>query len=98
MSKPIIAEKAFEDMDNIWAYTIKTWSIEQADKYYNLIFDRIDFIGEFPMTGKDCSYIKTNLRCSVLESHLIFYQYIKEENYLEIIRILHQSADIKSVF
>jgi len=29
-----ISKKAFEDIDNIWFYTMETWSLQQADKYY----------------------------------------------------------------
>jgi toxin ParE1/3/4 len=94
----LIKEEALNDIDNIWAYTTERWSIEQADKYYNLILDKINFIAQFPMLGQDRNHIQKNYRSFIVESHLIFYQYIEEENYLKIIRILHQSVDIKSVF
>jgi len=43
-----ISEKAIEDLENIWTYTLHKWSIEQADRYYNLIINEIEFITNQP--------------------------------------------------
>ena len=90
-----ISEKAFEDIESIWLYTLETWSVEQADRYYNLIFDEIELITKYPLSGKDFSHVRKNYRCAKVKSHLIFYKYIKSEEIVEIIRILHQSMDIE---
>ena len=36
-----ISEKANQDIEKIWLYTFENWSLEQADRYYNLILDEI---------------------------------------------------------
>lgn len=90
-----IGEKAFEDIENIWLYTIETWSVEQADRYYNLLFDEIEYITEHPLSGRNADHIRKNYRCAKVKSHLIFYIYKKSENKVEIIRILHQSMDVE---
>jgi len=90
-----ISEKAFEDIENIWLYTIAVWSIEQADRYYNLLFDEIEYITEHPLSGKNVGHIRKNYRCVKVKSHLIFYKYKKAEKIVEIIRILHQSMDVE---
>jgi toxin ParE1/3/4 len=90
-----IGEKAFEDIENIWLYTIETWSVEQADRYYNLLFDEIEYITEHPLSGRNADHIRKNYRCTKVKSHLIFYRYKKLEKKVEIIRILHQSMDIE---
>ena len=90
-----ISEKAFEDIENIWFYTAKTWSVEQADRYYNVIFDEIDYLAEYPFSGRDYGHIRNDYRCSIVKSHLIFYRLKKNEELVEIIRILHQSMDIE---
>ena len=48
----VISKKAISDLEEIWLYTAEEWSIEQADRYYNLIFDEINFICKNPKTGK----------------------------------------------
>lgn len=44
--KYIISMEAVHDLEQIWIYTFETWSIEQADRYFNLITDEIEFIAE----------------------------------------------------
>jgi toxin ParE1/3/4 len=90
-----ISEKAFEDIENIWLYTIETWSVEQADRYYNLIFDEIVYITEHPLSGKNADHIRKNYRGGKVKSHLIFYRYKKLERKVETIIILHQSMDVE---
>ena len=43
-----ISNEAQNDLENIWLYTFITWSKEQADRYYDLIFDEVEFIIENP--------------------------------------------------
>ena len=90
-----VSEKAFEDIEKIWLYTVETWSVEQADRYYNLIFDEIEYISKNPTYGKDFGHIRKNYRYSKVKSHLIFYKIRKSDEIIEIIRILHQSMDIE---
>ena len=37
MAKFHFTNKALEDLIEIWEYTLKKWSENQAEKYYNLI-------------------------------------------------------------
>ena len=71
----IISVEASRDNENIWLYTKEKWSIEQADKYYNLIFDEIEKIAENLLNGRDCNHIRENYRCVKVKSHFIFYKY-----------------------
>ncbi|MDR2815898.1 MAG: type II toxin-antitoxin system RelE/ParE family toxin [Proteiniphilum sp.] len=90
-----MSEKTFEDIEKIWLYTAETWSVEQADRYYNLIFDEIEYIIRNPLSGKDFSHIRRSYRCSKVKSHLIFYKYRKSGEIVEVIRILQQNMDIE---
>ena len=40
----IISEKALEDINKIWIYTAENWSVEQANRYYNLILMRLNIL------------------------------------------------------
>jgi toxin ParE1/3/4 len=91
-----ISIKAGEDNENIWLYTLENWSLEQADRYINLIFDEIEYLANEPNSGKDFNHIKKNYRCSKVKSHLIFYRFTEKNKGIEIIRILHQTMDIKN--
>jgi len=89
-----ISEKAFEDIKNIWLYTVETWSAaEQADRYYNLIFDEIEHLAGHPAAGRCYDHIRKGYRCARVKSHLIFYRLGNPDEIIEIIRVLHQSMN-----
>ena len=85
---------ARNDLDNIWLYTFENWSIEQADRYLNLIIDEIEYIAQQPDSGSDFSYFRTGYYRSKIKSHFIFYRIDQKNGFVEIIRILHQRMDI----
>lgn len=93
--KLLISKKASEDIEKIWLYTYKNWSQEQADRYYNLILDEIEYIAENFESGKSVDYIKKGYRATVVKSHIIFYKKSKH-NIVEIIRVLHQKMDVEN--
>lgn len=85
---------ARNDLDNIWLYTFENWSIEQADRYLNLIIDEIEYIAQKPDSGSDFSYFRTGYYRSKIKSHFIFYRIDQKNGFVEIIRILHEKMDI----
>jgi toxin ParE1/3/4 len=88
-----ISQQAIEDLENIWIYTLKKWSKEQADRYYNLIIEEIEFVADNFMIGKSAEQTRKNYRVTKVKSHLIFYRKT-ENNIIEITRILHERMDI----
>lgn len=89
-----ISKEAADDLENIWFYTFENWSIEQADRYFNLLMDEIEFLSEKPYSGKDYSILRKGYFRSKVKSHFIFYKISKNSGDIEIIRILHQRMDI----
>jgi toxin ParE1/3/4 len=90
----LISKKAVADLEEIWLYTVEKWSVEQADRYYNLIFDEIAYICKNENAGKTMEYVRKGYRASKVKSHLIFYKISK--NIIEIVRILHERMDIEN--
>lgn len=90
-----ISKKAFVDLEDIWIYTAKRWSVEQADRYHRLIIDEVEYLGSNPNAGKAVSHIKPNYRVSVVKSHLVFYRFDKNLP-IEIIRVLHQKMNVEN--
>ena len=89
-----LSYQAEEDLESIWHYTYKNWSIEQADRYLNQIIDEIEYLSKNPYCGKDISEIKYGYFRWKVRSHFIFYKIDPLQEILEVIRILHQSMDI----
>lgn len=95
--KYTISQEAIRDIENIWLYTLENWSIEQADRYLNLIFDEMEYVAQNPTSGYDYSNIRKGyFRCRI-KSHFIFYKTNQKKKAIEIIRILHQRMDIESL-
>jgi toxin ParE1/3/4 len=95
MAEYIISEKALEDLNSIWLYTAENWSVEQANRYYNLIVDEIEYVSENFDSTKDFGSVRKNYSYSKVKSHLVFYK--KTENSeMEVVRILHERMDIKN--
>ncbi|MBI3512128.1 MAG: type II toxin-antitoxin system RelE/ParE family toxin [Bacteroidetes bacterium] len=92
-----LSKKALADIEGIWLFTVENWSVEQADRYYNLIFDEIEFLTKNPLSGKDYASVRKNYRCSRVQSHLIFYRIATNKETVEIIRVLHQRMDIETI-
>ena len=77
-----LTNKAIQDLDEIWIYTVNKWSEKQAKHptYLDRNYDEI-FVG---------------LYCRKCNKHLIFYHLV--DNEVEVVRILHQKMDIYSKF
>ena len=47
-----ISNKALDDFRKIWRFIYNTWSEPQADRYYKLIIQEIEFLSQNPDYGK----------------------------------------------
>lgn len=91
-----ISQEAASDLEEIWLYTYRTWSAEQANRYLDLLFDEIDYLTLKPESGIDYSHVRKGYLKSRVKSHFIFYRINAKKKELEIIRILHQMMDVDS--
>ena len=89
-----ISKQAIADINKIWIYTLQKWSKEQADRYYDLLMDEIQFVADNYMVTKSAEQTRKNYRVSKMKSHLIFFRK-NDEGVVEIVRILHQRMNIK---
>ncbi len=87
-----LSYEAQNDIEDIWLYTFENWSLEQADRYYQLIFDEIEYLTRNPSSGKEYTHVRKGYFRSKVKSHFVFYKVTLEG--IEIIRILHQEMDI----
>jgi len=88
----IISKRAVSDLEEIWLYTVNTWSVEQANRYYFLIINEIEYICRNIDSGKSMNYVRKGYRASKVKSHLIFYRVYNDT--VEIIRILHERMNV----
>lgn len=91
-----LLEKARNDLEEIWFYTFKNWSEEQADKYVGAILDEIEYLAAYPDSGRDQTHIREGYKYSQVKSHLIYYRVIKHGKEVEVVRVLHKRMDIEN--
>ena len=89
-----VSNEASADLENIWLYTFENWSLEQADRYVQLILDEFSYLSKDPYSGKDRNDIRQGYRSSKVKSHLIFYTIEIQRAQIKIERVLHESMDI----
>lgn len=94
MGKFHFTNKALEDLIGIWDYTIKEWSENQAEKYYNLLLNSCSDLANEPKLGKPYDILSLNVFGYKCGEHIIFYKEISKKE-IEIVRILHVMMDLK---
>lgn len=91
MSRFVLTPRAKADLDEIWDYTVRKWSIEQAERYLRLIAEAFELIAEMPERGRSCDGIREGYRKYPVDSHILFYREIADG--VDVVRILHQRMD-----
>lgn len=85
--------EATRDLHRIWRYTVRKWSPEQADLYFNELIETAKLIADNPALELDRSDIDPGIRAIRKNLHLIFYTV--EPDRIVIARILHERMDLK---
>ncbi len=86
--KLIIAPAAQRDLRGIFAYSVRTWGMGQAERYFGRIQKSLKLVAENPELGSERPDIRRPRRAFIVGSHIIIYR-IKNDD-LEVSRILHQ--------
>jgi toxin ParE1/3/4 len=95
MAKFYLSNKAVDDLNDIWDYTVNTWSEKQAENYYLLLMNSCQELANKPNLGKSYDAVEKNVFGFKTGEHLIFYQIVSQKE-IEVVRILHGMMDIKN--
>ena len=55
-----ISIEAKNDIEKIWLYTFENWSLEQVERYFDLIMDEIEYIAKKPNAGRTFNRKRTS--------------------------------------
>lgn len=99
MADIICSPQAERDLDSIGDYIAgRSQSLERAYRVLDAIEETIQFVSEFPGTGK----ARPDLHPDVRQFPVTAYNYVVyfrvTENGIELVRVLHGSRDIPNVF
>jgi toxin ParE1/3/4 len=87
----LLSPRAETDLEEIWLYTFRNWSPEQADIYHNAIIDAFEGLAAGEKTGRPVDVREGYFKYPV-GSHLVFYRF--SESGLVVVRVLHQRTDV----
>jgi len=88
--------EADKDLDNIWEYTNSQWGQNQASKYLIKLEKAFITIAKNPNIGKRRYELAGSPMSYHCGRHTIYYRVGNE--YIEIIRVLHDSMDFPQHF
>lgn len=86
---------ARNDLEDIWLYSAQQWSVEQADRYADILEDTIDQLLFMPEMGRARSEFDPPVRIHPSAEHLIVYRI--ENDHLSIVRILGAGQDWQAI-
>lgn len=85
---------ARRDLAEIYNYTRRRWSRQQADKYLAGIHAEIEQLREKPDIGRPLAGTQADFFRRKSGSHVIFY--LAGESILDVVRVLHKAMDFTS--
>ncbi len=87
---------ARDDLEAIWHYTVEQWGEVQAERYLEAMFTCFEDLAANPQLGRERDEVKPGYRSFPQGRHVVFYTIIPTG--VEIIGIVHQSADVDGHF
>ena len=87
----VISDRAEQDLLEIWVYSFRQWSEQQADRYLDQLDDGMQKCGEEPEHGSRRDSVRAGYRSRLVREHVVFYTFTDEE--VLILRVLHGSMD-----
>lgn len=82
---------AERDLEEIWSYTARTWSREQADRYHADIVAVIEDLAKRTRTGQAIDDIRSGYFKYAVGQHFVFYRFATD---LDIVRVLRRRMDV----
>lgn len=79
--------RAEADLDDIWDYTVDTWSEVQAVDYLSGMDAALKLLAEFPEMARLRQEFTPPVRIHPYRKHLIIY--IADESFIDVVRIVH---------
>ncbi len=77
------------DLEEIWLYTFKNWSMEQADSYHHSLVAAFEGLAAGTKQGRPS--VLPDLQKYLCGSHVVYF--LDHADHLDVIRILHQRQD-----
>ncbi len=88
MARVRFSRRAEADLDDITAYTARTWDAAQADRYLTLFAHYCQRLADTPALGRSCNHIRPGLLRAEQAGHVLFFR--RELTGILVCRVLHK--------
>lgn len=92
MAEYRLSPAAENDLETIWRYTQVQWSLDQADRYLDVLVHAFLSLAAAPKQGQSCDHIRARYRRSRVERHVIYFRITHYG--INVVRVLHDRMDI----
>jgi toxin ParE1/3/4 len=91
MAEYRLSPAAEHDLENIWLYTYRQWSVQQADHYIDTLVAAFAQLADSPLIAASCDHIRPDYRRHNVERHMIYFRITSYG--IAVIRVLHDRMD-----
>ena len=95
MSTVVVRPRALADLAEVWAY-IADDSPDQADAFVDLVDSKFQALSRRPGVGRRRPELAPDVRSFAVGRYVVFYLPLSRG--IEVVRVLHGSRDIESIF
>lgn len=93
MNEYRLSEEAEHDVAEMYRRGYWEFGEIQADKFYNQLFDSLELLASFPLSGREADGIYLNLRRIELNPYVVFY--LPRDYGVYVLRLLKQAQIVK---
>jgi toxin ParE1/3/4 len=90
-----LTPEAEGDLEGIWAYTAKIWSVNQANHYIEELVSKFDLLTKAPLIARERTEFVPPVRVYRHQSHVIIYRL--SGNDLDVLRVAHMRQNWASL-
>lgn len=93
MADYVLSNKADADMDEIYAYSYRTFGEATADAYFLSLRDCLRTLADSPHLGHSADHLHAGLHYHCHARHVVYY--LIEEPGVFVVRVLHDAMDAR---
>lgn len=91
MADYVLSNKADADLDDIYAYSYRTFGEAKADAYFLSLRDCLQALADNPRMGQPAGFLHAGLLCHRHARHRVYY--LIETADIFVVRVLHDAMD-----
>ncbi|MDH2328860.1 type II toxin-antitoxin system RelE/ParE family toxin [Cereibacter sp. SYSU M97828] len=87
---------AEQDLMEIWRYTVRQWSVEQAETYQDSLVDAFEGLAAGQKQGRPVAIRRRGYLSYAVGAHVVYFR--NTEGGIIVVRVLHGRQDVQRHF